>query len=109
MSDPRPRQIKIKTGVLKRLLKDKVMYEKEAELQKQRIERMKAEKKDFYDIKKQEEVLQESLMIIPDCQKRLMTAYTDLHDILKNEEDLAEAEEYKLAAQLVEEATSVVN
>ncbi|PNJ60671.1 TBCA isoform 4 [Pongo abelii] len=54
MADPRVRQIKIKTGVVKRLVKEKVMYEKEAKQQEEKIEKMRAEDGENYDIKKQE-------------------------------------------------------
>lgn len=45
----------------------------------------------------QAEILQESRMMIPDCQRRLEAAYTDLRQILESEKDLEEAEEYKEA------------
>ncbi|XP_063485839.1 tubulin-specific chaperone A-like isoform X2 [Symphalangus syndactylus] len=70
MADPRVRQIKMKTGVVKRLVKEKVMYEKEAKQQEEKIEKMRAEDGENYDIKKQ---------------------------ILESEKDLEEAEEYKEA------------
>ncbi|XP_044772673.1 tubulin-specific chaperone A isoform X2 [Neomonachus schauinslandi] len=54
MADPRVRQIKIKTGVVKRLVKEKMMYEKEAKQQEEKIEKMKAEDGENYAIKKQE-------------------------------------------------------
>ncbi|EFB29058.1 hypothetical protein PANDA_009050, partial [Ailuropoda melanoleuca] len=53
MADPRVRQIKIKTGVVKRLVKEKIMYEKEAKQQEEKIEKMKAEDGENYAIKKQ--------------------------------------------------------
>lgn len=43
---------------------------------------MKAEGKDPYDIKKQEEVLQESYMMIPDSKARLAAAVDDLKAFL---------------------------
>ncbi|XP_059550246.1 tubulin-specific chaperone A isoform X1 [Myotis daubentonii] len=147
MADPRVRQIKIKTGVVKRLFrltwtffvfhieiitfkafkpaftsilrwsmftisfpkysaalffkirlaKEKMMYEKEAKQQEEKIEKMKAEDSENYALKKQAEILQESRMMIPDCQRRLEAAYTDLLQILENEKELEEAEEYKEA------------
>lgn len=45
MADPRLKQLKIKTGVVKRLAKEKVMYEKEAENQRNRIQKFKDEGK----------------------------------------------------------------
>lgn len=70
MSDPRLRQIKIKTGVLKRLTKEKTVYEKEIDQQKERIERFRGEGKDEHVLKKEEEILQEALMMIPDSHRR---------------------------------------
>ncbi|XP_066472013.1 tubulin-specific chaperone A [Tiliqua scincoides] len=102
MADPRVRQIKIKTGVVKRLAKEKVMYEKEAKQQEERIEKMKAEAGDDYAIKKQTEILQESRMMIPDCQRRLEAAHADLAQLLENEKELEEAEEYKDARSILE-------
>jgi tubulin-specific chaperone A len=78
------------------LVKEKVMYEKEAKQQEEKIEKMKAEDGENYVIKKQAEILQESRMI-PGCQCRLEAAYTDLQQTLESEKDLEEAEEYKEA------------
>nr|XP_055198276.1 tubulin-specific chaperone A isoform X2 [Nyctereutes procyonoides] len=47
--------------------------------------------------RKAAEILQESRMMIPDCQRRLEAAYTDLLQLLESEKDLEEAEEYKEA------------
>ncbi|XP_025962580.2 tubulin-specific chaperone A [Dromaius novaehollandiae] len=102
MADPRLRQIKIKTGVVRRLAKEKVMYEKEAKQQEEKIEKMKAEACDDYGIKKQIEILQESRMMIPDCQRRLEVAHADLTQLLENEKELEEAEEYKEARSILE-------
>lgn len=78
MADPRLKQLKIKSGVVKRLAKEKTVYDKEAEQQKQRVEKYKAEGKDEYEVRKQEEVLQEALMMIPETQRRLVRAYDEL-------------------------------
>uniref|UniRef100_A0A8C1D8E8 Tubulin-specific chaperone A n=1 Tax=Cyprinus carpio carpio TaxID=630221 RepID=A0A8C1D8E8_CYPCA len=83
MADPRIRQIKIKTGVVKRLAKEEVLYIKEAKQQEEKIERLKAEAGDEYLIKKQMEVLQESRMMIPDCHRRLAIAHADLQQLFE--------------------------
>lgn len=70
MADPRVRQIFIKSGVVKRYAKEKISYEKEAEREKQRLEKFRHENRDEHDIKKQEEVIQENLMMVPDCQRK---------------------------------------
>ncbi|XP_011175494.1 tubulin-specific chaperone A isoform X2 [Solenopsis invicta] len=104
MSDPRIRTLKIKTGVVKRLAKEKVTYEKEAAQQRERIQKLKEQDKDGYDIKKQEEVLQESLMMVPDCQRRLVKAFEELKKILDTEQDLKEIEDYIEAEKVLQEA-----
>lgn len=104
MADPRIRTIKIKTGVVKRLAKEKTVYEREAEQQKVRIQNLKDQGKDEYDIKKQEEVLNESLMMVPDCQRRLAVAYEELLKILESEQDLKETEDYLTAEKILIDA-----
>ncbi|XP_063433754.1 tubulin-specific chaperone A-like [Mytilus galloprovincialis] len=108
MADPRVRQIKIKTGVVKRLTKEKLSYEKESEQQEAKIEKMKTEGKDEYDIKKQVEVLGECKQMIPDSLKRLKVAHEELTKLLEKEEDLKEAEEYKAAETSLTEANAVM-
>lgn len=70
MADPRLRQMFIKSNVLKRYAKEKVSYEKETEKEKTRLQKFKDEQRDEHDLKKQEEVIQENLMMIPECQRR---------------------------------------
>ncbi|XP_027008715.2 tubulin-specific chaperone A-like [Tachysurus fulvidraco] len=102
MADPRIRQIKIKAGIVKRLAKEEVFYIKEANEQEERVERLKAEAKDEYLIKKQVEVLQESKMMIPDCHRRLAMAHADLQQLLEMVVDLEELEEFKEARSLLD-------
>lgn len=104
MADPRIKTLKIKTGVVKRLTKEKTVYEKEAEQQRTRVAKLKEDKKDEYDIRKQEEVLQECLMMVPDCMRRLGVAYEELKKIVDTELDLKEKEEYKTAVEVLAEA-----
>lgn len=104
MADPRIRQLKIKTGVVKRLAKEKTVYEKEAEEQRAYIEKLKRDGKDEYEIRKQEEVLQEALMMVPDCQRRLVRAFDDLKAVLDVEQDLKESEEFVAANKVLDEA-----
>ncbi|XP_034403117.1 tubulin-specific chaperone A [Cyclopterus lumpus] len=102
MADPRIRQIKIKTGIVRRLAKEKISYVKEAKQQEEKVERMKAEKGDEYVLRKQIEVLQESHMMVPDCHRRLTVAHADLLQLLETEEDLGESEEYKEARNILD-------
>lgn len=57
-------------GMVRRCTKDVTSYEKEAEKERAKCEKFKAEGRDIHDIRKQEEVLQETLMMIPDSKRR---------------------------------------
>lgn len=57
---------------------------------------------DIHTLRKQEEVIQESAMMILDCQKRLTAAYADLKAVLEIEKDLSESGEYQNAAKALE-------
>jgi len=107
MADPRIKQLKIKTGVLKRVGKEKLSYRKEADQQKVKIEKMKVDGKDSHDIKKMGEVLQETLMMIPDCHRRLVAAHGEVSAMLETEADLntdGECEEFIAAEAQLKEA-----
>ena len=55
--DPRLKKLRIQTGVVKRCGKEKLSYRKEADMQKDKIEKMETEGKDEADIKKMTEVI----------------------------------------------------
>jgi len=97
------RQLKIKTGVVNRLSKEVKAYEAEAEGQKRKVDSMEAEGRDFYDIKQQRRVLQETLVMVPDTQRRLGTAATELREIvIAAELEHADSEELKAAQEALE-------
>lgn len=104
MADPRLRQLTIKTGVVKRLSKEKTVYEKEVVTQRNRIDKLKTEGADDHVLRKQEEVLQESMMMVPDCQRRLAKAFEELSEMIKNEEELKECDQYLAAVAALEDA-----
>ena len=90
------RQLRIKTGIVSRISKDISSYKDEAEIQQQRLERMKREGQDEYDIMKMGQVVQESLMMVPHCVRKLVTANADLEEFL---ETLPECDEDTEAEQ----------
>ncbi|XP_055338891.1 tubulin-specific chaperone A-like [Paramacrobiotus metropolitanus] len=103
MSDPRLRNLKVKTGVVKRLFKEKISYEKEMEKERQKLNGMKQKGEDEYRVKKQEEVVQECLMMIPNCKIRLSNAWTDLKTTLDSEPGFSNTEEYREAKKVLDE------
>lgn len=70
MSDPRIRQLIIKTGVVKRLAKEKTVCEKEIITEQKRLERLKSDGADDHVLRKQQEVIQECEMMLPDAVRR---------------------------------------
>lgn len=63
---------------------------------------------DEYHIRKQEEVLQEARMMVPECQRRLVKAYEDLKNIVDAETELCETGEYKAAKDILEAALAQI-
>eukprot|EP00842_Homolaphlyctis_polyrhiza_P000106 jgi/Hompol1/1096/HPOL_001629-RA len=76
------KELKIKSGVLKRTGKELLSYKKEAEKQQARIDKLVADGADNADIRKQHEVLDETVQILPDTKRRLEIAYKELVDAL---------------------------
>lgn len=60
-------------------------------------------------IKKQEEVLRESQMMIPDTQRRLKAAFLDLKSVIADCEELKEEEDYLNAQKFLVEAEKEIN
>ncbi|KAJ1919768.1 hypothetical protein H4219_001798 [Mycoemilia scoparia] len=90
------RSLNIKTGVVKRLSKDREQYIKDEKAQRLKVEKMENDKADFYDIKQQKEVLKEDRVMIEDSHKRLEAAVQDLTNLLsvypeEGDEDLTKA------------------
>mmetsp|Transcript_23436 Transcript_23436/g.56939 ORF Transcript_23436/g.56939 Transcript_23436/m.56939 type:complete len:124 (-) Transcript_23436:99-470(-) len=74
--------VRIKTGVVKRTHKELLAYVQEEKDQRDRIELMKGSGQDVHDIKQQQEVLNDTLNVLPDTMCRLQKAHEDLADIL---------------------------
>ncbi|KAI9140831.1 putative cofactor A [Paraphysoderma sedebokerense] len=100
------RELKIKTGVVKRLFKELKSYDVEKDKQQARIDKLVHEHADEHDIRKQKEVLDETLQMIPDCKKRLEASYEELSSLMakhKSDPQIESSEEYKQALQILEE------
>lgn len=67
-----------------RLLKEVDYYKKEVIENQEKLKEMQDSNRDFYDIKKFKEVLDESLMMVPDSERRLKQALDDLHDTVSS-------------------------
>ena len=74
-----------------------------------RLETMKSEGKDEYDIRKFEEQIKETLAVIPDCKNRLKAAFEDLTQLVEQSNDVdPETNEMKAAKESLQLATPTV-
>ncbi|XP_046910579.1 tubulin binding cofactor A [Dermatophagoides farinae] len=103
MSDPKINQIRIRTGVLKRCVKERQAYEQELTRETERLNTMREQQRDVYEINKQQEIINETAMLLPDCQKRITAAYHDLQQLVEGVGDYAENEIYSAAKALLQE------
>ncbi|VDO97718.1 unnamed protein product [Heligmosomoides polygyrus] len=108
------KQIKIQTGVVKRLIKEHSCYIKEVEKEMQKIEKMKADAKnedDEYAVKKAGQVLQcstgqETRGMVSDTARRCAAAVTELQKLI-DESSLEEGQELTDAKAQIEAAAAV--
>lgn len=92
------KNLKIKTGTLRRLTKEKLMYEQEAKTLQEKLKQYKEDGKDEYFIKKQTEVLKEANMMVPDTMRRLQKAYDDLKMTVEGATEIPKDNEIYLTA-----------
>ncbi|VDL71976.1 unnamed protein product [Nippostrongylus brasiliensis] len=103
------KQIKIQTGVVKRLVKEHACYIKEVEKETQKIDKMKAEAQnedDEYAIKKAGQVLQETRGMISDTARRCATAAGQLRKLIE-EASLEDCQELTDAKTQIEAASAI--
>jgi len=97
------KKLKTQLGVCKRMVKEVQSYEKEVVVNEARVQKMRDEGKDPYDIRKQEEVLQESYMMIPDSKARLETTLADLEACMDECKD-----DTTVDAAMIDEAKALI-
>ncbi|KAJ1719197.1 hypothetical protein LPJ53_005996 [Coemansia erecta] len=104
------RTLKIKTNAVKRLVKDRSAYLSEVTAQQQRIETLRA--KDGVheaDIRKQNEVLEETVQMIPHTERRIKDSLNDLENlVLSVQSELGSTPEFADAKAAIDEAKGAV-
>ena len=81
------RQLKIKTGSLKRNMKDYTSYKNEEKALQEKLEKMKDEGKDEHDIKKMQEQIMETTETLATCKPRIDGAIDDLDNLIATYEE----------------------
>ena len=83
------------------------MYQKEADEIKCSVDKMIADGKDSYDIKKKKELYDESAMMVPECEGRLKAAIEKLTNLIENNKELSEEELYIKAKSALAEMNNM--
>ena len=86
------RQLKIKTGILKRNIKDHNSYKMEEGKLQEKLAAWITEGKDEHDIKKMQEQVTETLETLATCKPRIEAAIDDLENVLATFEELPDGE-----------------
>ena len=85
------------------MLKEVKHYEDEVLINEQKVSEIKRDaSKDKYDVKRYEEILNESYMMVPDASKRLQAAIADLSSHISNNNSLLDCSgSWYQAAQII--------
>ncbi|KAF8841926.1 tubulin binding cofactor A [Paxillus ammoniavirescens] len=105
------RQLKIKAGVTKRLLKEHNLYGKEAGEQQLKLDKMIAENAEDWEIRQAKRIFDESQRMIKDTSVRLGKAVQELQTLVsavKTKPEFSEDKELAEAEKELGEASAVV-
>nr|ODO01074.1 co-chaperone [Cryptococcus depauperatus CBS 7855] len=99
------RQLKIKTGVVKRLHKEESVYQQEVKAQVAIVEKLKRDGADGADIRAAERVLKESEKMIPITRDSLQEAHQVLKDLnaVKTDEEISCSQEFGDAFSILQQ------
>ncbi|KEP61221.1 UNVERIFIED_CONTAM: tubulin binding cofactor A protein [Hammondia hammondi] len=85
------RFLRIKHKVVQRLLKEVKYYQMEVEQHRHTVLRMKAENREWSDIKQLQNVYDETVVMVPDSEQRLLRACADLDDYMLSNRECRDA------------------
>jgi len=105
--DKQRKQLTIKTGAARRLLKENGLYRKEIEDNKRKLDKLRADGAESWDIKNATRLIEESEKMVVDTSTRLGRAVGELRDLVvlvKKIPEIVDTEEYSKAEQVLEEA-----
>lgn len=105
------KQLKIKTGAVKRINREYHSYEEELKTERDRLQKLTVSGGTEYSIKKQQDVIQESISMLPNTKKRLQDAVEDLQAFLQEQAsnaDLTQRDEWTDAQTQIQTALNGV-
>eukprot|EP00996_Jenningsia_fusiforme_P004065 NODE_4869_length_750_cov_17.878745_g4515_i0.p2 GENE.NODE_4869_length_750_cov_17.878745_g4515_i0~~NODE_4869_length_750_cov_17.878745_g4515_i0.p2 ORF type:complete len:112 (+),score=34.68 NODE_4869_length_750_cov_17.878745_g4515_i0:148-483(+) len=105
------KQLKLKSGVLKRNLKDFEYSCKEVTREEQRLEKMRADGKDESTLKQQKQCLSEAVSGVSEAKGRALKARADLQDFLDanlENAEIRETEDFTAATAMLAQADELL-
>lgn len=75
--------LSIKTNIVLRITKELQLYREEERMERERVQKMKNDGGDPYDIKFAENIMNESIAMVPDAEQRLKLAIKDLNTFIE--------------------------
>ena len=111
MSADLVKQLKIKSSCVKRINREYHSYEEELKTERDRLQKMTASGANDYSIKKQQDIIQESISMLPNTKKRLQDAVEDLQSFLQENAgspDLSQSDEWTDAQTQIQAAINGV-
>ncbi|EGR32675.1 tubulin-specific chaperone a, putative [Ichthyophthirius multifiliis] len=117
--DPLLKQLKIKSGSVKRLQKEFISYQNEEKKSREKLEIMKTQGLDEYEIKKYTEFLEETQSVLPGCKQRLQDSLNEIVQwmnengdsfVVKDSEEKAQAQDIiQQANEFLEQQNNMAN
>lgn len=105
------KQLKIKAGAVKRINREYHSYEEELKVERDRLQKLTGAGGTEHAVKKQQDVIQESITMLPNTKKRLQDAVEDLQAFLQEHaanEELTQRDEWTDAQTQIQTAVNGV-
>ncbi|CAG0892624.1 unnamed protein product [Cyprideis torosa] len=84
--NPQVKNLRIKTGVVRRLLKEKISYEDQSIKDREKVNELKSKDAPKSELEHFQDILTETLRMIPDAQRRMKTYFQELKTIVDTQE-----------------------
>lgn len=111
MNSDLKRKLKIKIGILRRISREYVSYQNEVDKDRDRVNKLRENGATDSAIKRQEDVLQETIAMIPYTRRKLNEAIQGLNDFMKQydtDADLTGSQEWTEASNSLQQIEASV-
>ncbi|CAG9326476.1 unnamed protein product [Blepharisma stoltei] len=108
MNSDLKKKLRIKSGVVKRMNREHESYQREVDKDRDRVQKLRDNGASESEIKRQEEVLQETIAMIPYTRRKLNEAIQGLRDFMKENDtnnDLIGSQEWTEASNSLSAAS----